>query len=148
LKLSTKDIITILKNTLNIASGPLLILDPHATKVPSNTLEKRLIGSRVIDGIRDLVTCSSMSKIVSPLTSDSTFTYQKGTKNTSLVDLLLNKSVVDNYSLHKVSHSFSKVVPNEKTSIAIKIAIVNEIESTIQVEVIHPEWYFLIKVSN
>jgi hypothetical protein len=27
------------------------------------------------------------------------------------VDLLINKSVVDNHSFHKVSHSFLKVVP-------------------------------------
>jgi hypothetical protein len=66
-------------------------------------------------------------------TSDSTFTYQKGVKNTSLVDLLLNKGVVDSHSLHKVSHSFSKVVLSERTSIATKVAIVNNIESTIQV---------------
>jgi hypothetical protein len=37
LKLSTRDIIVILEDTLNTTSGPLLILDPHATKVPSNT---------------------------------------------------------------------------------------------------------------
>jgi hypothetical protein len=48
------------------------------------------------------------------------------------VDLLLNKGVVDNHSLHKVSHSFSKVVPNERTSIATIVAIVDNIESTIQ----------------
>jgi len=64
-------------------------------------------------------------------TSDSTFTYQKGAKNTSLVDLLLNKGVMDSHSLHKVSHSFLKVVFSERTSIAIKVAIVNNIESTI-----------------
>jgi len=40
LKLSTKDIITILEDTLNITSGPLPIPDPHATEVPSNTLER------------------------------------------------------------------------------------------------------------
>jgi hypothetical protein len=81
-------------------------------------------------------------------TSDSTFTNQKGTKNTSLVDLLFNKGVMDSYSLHKIFQSFSKVVLNERTSIAIGVAIVNETESTIQVEIIHLEWYFLIKVSN
>jgi predicted aspartyl protease len=49
------------------------------------------------------------------------------------VDLLLNKGIVDSYSLHKVSHSFSKVVPSERTSIATAVTIVNNIESTIQV---------------
>jgi hypothetical protein len=38
LKLSTMDIIVVLKDTLNTTSGPLPIPDPHATRVPSNTL--------------------------------------------------------------------------------------------------------------
>jgi hypothetical protein len=38
LKLSTRDIIIVLEDTLNITLGPLPILDPHATEVPSNTL--------------------------------------------------------------------------------------------------------------
>jgi hypothetical protein len=66
-----------------------------------------------------------MAKLVGFPTSDSIFTYQKGVKNTSLVDLLLNKGIVDSHSLHKVSHSFSKVVLGERTSIAIGVAIVN-----------------------
>jgi hypothetical protein len=58
LRLSTRDIIEILKDTLNITLGPLPILDPHATGLPSNTLERHLIGSPVVDGVRDLVTSS------------------------------------------------------------------------------------------
>ncbi len=42
----------------------------------------------------------------------------------SLVDLLLNKGIVDSHSLHKVFHSFLKVVPSERTSIATGVAIV------------------------
>ncbi len=133
LKLSTKDIIAILEDTLNITSGPLPIPDPHATKVPSNTLEKQLIGSHVADGVRNLVTSYSMAKLVGFPTSDSTFTYQKGVQNTSLVDLLLSKGVMDSHSLHKVSHSFSKVVPSERTSITTGVAIVDNIGSAIQV---------------
>ncbi len=106
LKLSTKDIITVLKGTLNTTSCLLPILDPHVTGVPSNPLERHSIGSCVIDGVRNLVT-------------------------NSLVDLLLSKGVVDNHSLHKISHSFLKVVPNEKTSIAIKVAIIDNTKSTI-----------------
>ncbi len=49
------------------------------------------------------------------------------------MDLLLNKGVVDNHSLHKVSHSFSKVVSSERTSIATGVAIVDNTESAIQV---------------
>ncbi len=66
-------------------------------------------------------------------TFDYTFTYQKGAKNTSLVDLLLSKGIVDSHSFHKVFHSFPKVVPSEKTSIATRVAIINNTELAIQV---------------
>ncbi len=85
LQLSTRDIIAILKDTLNTTSGPLPIVDPHATRLPSNTLERHLIGSPIVDGVRDLVTSSSMAKLVGFPISDSTFTYQKKVKNTSFV---------------------------------------------------------------
>jgi hypothetical protein len=133
LRLSTKDIIIVLKDTLNTTLGPLPILDQHATGLPSKTLEKHLIGSLVANGIRDLVTSFSMAKLVGSPTSDSTITYKKGVKNTSLVDLLFSKGVVDSHSLHKVSRSFPKVVPSERTSIATGVAIVDNIESSIQV---------------
>jgi len=123
LKLSTKDIITILKHTVNITSSALPIPNPHVTVVPSNTLEKHLIGSRVVDGVRNLVISFSMANLVGSPTSDSTFTYQKGAKNISLVDSLLSKGIVDNHSFHKVSHSFLKVVPNERTSITTCLVI-------------------------
>jgi hypothetical protein len=58
-------------------------------------------------------------------------TDQKGAKNTSLVDLLLSKGVVDSHFLHKVFHSFPKVVPSERTSIATRVAIINNTKSTI-----------------
>jgi len=132
LKLSTSEIIAVLNDTLNTTSSPLPIPDPHATWVPSRTLERQSIGSRVEDGARNLVISFSMVKLVSSPSFDYIFTYQKGAKNTSFVDLLLNKGVVDNHYLHKVFHSFPKLVPNERTSIAIGIAIVNNIKSTIQ----------------
>jgi hypothetical protein len=75
LKLSTRDIIAILEDTLNTASGPLPIPNPQATRVPSNTLERHSIGSRVEDGVHNLVINSSMVKLVGSPTSDSTFTY-------------------------------------------------------------------------
>ncbi len=133
LRLSTKDIIAILKDTLNTTLGPLPISDPHAIGLPSNTLERHLISSPVANGVCDLVTSFSMVKLVGSPTSDSTITYRKGAKNTSFVDLLLRKGVVDSHSLHKIYHSFPKVVPNERTSIATGVAIVDNIESTIQV---------------
>jgi hypothetical protein len=139
LKLSTKDIIAILKDTLNITLGPLPILDPHAIRVPSNTLERHLIGSHV----RNLVTSSNVAKLMGSPTSDSTFTYQMKAKNISLVDLLLSKGVVDSHSLHKVFHSFLKMVPNERTSIATRVAIVDNIELIIQVQRHTPRVVFL-----
>ncbi len=51
LKLSTKDIIVVLKDTLNITSSFLPILNPHATGVPFNTLARHSISSRVVDNI-------------------------------------------------------------------------------------------------
>jgi hypothetical protein len=74
-----------------------------------------------------------MAKLMGSLTFDSTFTYKKGAKNTSLVDLLLSKGAVDSHSLHKKFHSFPKVVPSEKTSITTEVAIVDKTKSTIQV---------------
>jgi hypothetical protein len=72
-----------------------------------------------------------MAKLMGSPTSDFTFTYQKGAKNTSLIDLLLSKGVVDSHSLHKVFHSFPKVVHNEKTSIATRVAIIDNTDSII-----------------
>jgi hypothetical protein len=46
--------------------------------------------------------------------------------------LLLSKGIVASHFLHKVSHSFPKVVPSVRTSIAIKVAIINNIKSAIQ----------------
>jgi len=132
LKLITKDIIAILKDILNTTSSPLPIPNPHATGVPSNTLERHSICSCVVDGIYNLVTNSNMVKLVSSPNSNSTFTYQKGAKNTSLMYLLLSKGIVASHFLHKVSHSFPKVVPSVRTSIAIKVAIINNIKSAIQ----------------
>jgi hypothetical protein len=74
-----------------------------------------------------------MAKLVGFPTFDSTFTYHKRVNNTSLVDLLLSKGVVDSHFLHKVSHSFPKVVPSERISIATRVTIVNNIELGIQV---------------
>ncbi len=75
LKLSTRDIIAILKDTLNTTSSLVLIPNAHATWVPSNTLERHSIGSLVVDGIHNLVTNFSMVKIMGSPTFDSTFTY-------------------------------------------------------------------------
>jgi hypothetical protein len=74
-KLSTEDIIIVLKDTLNITSSPLLIFDPHVIGVPSNTLKKHLIGSRVINSVHNLVICFNMVKLMGSPTFNSTFTY-------------------------------------------------------------------------
>jgi hypothetical protein len=131
LKQSTMDIIRVLTDTLNTTSGLLPIPDPHATGIPSNTLERHSIGSRIANCVRNLVTSSNMAKLVGSPTSDFTFTYQKRAKNTSLVDLLFSKGIVDSHFLHKVSHSFPNVVPSERISIVLGVVIVDNIESTI-----------------
>jgi len=84
-----------------------------------------------------------MAKLMGFPTFNSTLTYQKGIENTSLVDLLLSKGVVDSHSLHKVSHSFPKVVPSERTSIATRVAIVDNTGSAIQVGGHTPRMVFL-----
>jgi hypothetical protein len=74
-----------------------------------------------------------MAKLMGFPTSDSTFTYQKGPKNISFVDLLFIKGIVDSHTLHKFSHSFPKVVSSERTSIATEVTTVDNTESTIHV---------------
>jgi hypothetical protein len=133
LKLSTMDIIEVLNDILNTPLDPLPIPDPHTLGVPSNTLERHSIGSCVRDGVRNLITCSNMAKLVGSPTFDSTFTYQKKAENTLLVNLLFSKGVMDNHFLHKIFHSFLKVMPSERTSIATEVAIVDNIELIIQV---------------
>jgi hypothetical protein len=49
------------------------------------------------------------------------------------MDLLLRKSVMDSHSLHKVSHSFPKVMPSETTSITTKVTIVDNTKLAMQV---------------
>ncbi len=148
LKLNTRDIIAILKDTLNSTSGPLSIPNPHATRVPSNTLERHSIGSHVVDGIHNLVISSNMVKLLGSPTSNFTFTYQKGIKNTSFVDFLLNKGIVNNHSLHKVFHSFPNVVPNERTSIATGLSLLTILNQQSRWEDIHPNWYFSIQMPD
>jgi len=64
-----------MKDTLNTTLGPLPILDPHVIGVPSNTLERHLISSCVVDGVCNMVTNYSMAKLVGFPTSNFTFTY-------------------------------------------------------------------------
>jgi hypothetical protein len=74
-----------------------------------------------------------MVKLMGSPTFDFTFTYKKGIKNISLVDLLFNKGIVDSHYFHKVSHSFPKVVLSKRTSMAIGVAIIDNTGSAIQV---------------
>ncbi len=48
------------------------------------------------------------------------------------MDFLFSKGVVNNHSVHNVFLSFLKVVPSERTSIATRVAIVDNIELVIQ----------------
>jgi hypothetical protein len=141
---STRGIIVVLKDTMNTTSGPLPIPDPHAIGVPSNTLERHSIDSRVIDGVCNLVINFSMVKLVGFPTSDFTFTYQKRAKNTSLVDLLLSKGFMDNHSLHKVSHSFRRWCLMRKLPLPPELSLSTILNQQSRWEDIHLEWYFLI----
>jgi len=75
LKLNIRDIIALLNDTLNMTSCFLPILNPHATRVPSNTLERHLINSPITYVVHNLVTSSSLAKLVGSPTFDSTFIY-------------------------------------------------------------------------
>jgi len=77
LKLNTKDIIAVLKDTMNITLSSLPIPNSHAIGVTSNTLEKHSISSRVIDGVHNLVINFNMVKLVGSPTSDFTFLNSK-----------------------------------------------------------------------
>ncbi len=148
LKLSTKDIVVLLKDTLNTTSGLPPIPNPHVTWVPSNTLERHLIGSFVVDGVCNLVTSYNMAKLEGSPSFDSTFTYQKGAKNTSIVDLLLNKCIVDSHSLRKVFHSFLKVVQVKELPSPLELPLSTILSQQFKWEDIHLKWYFLIQVPN
>jgi hypothetical protein len=132
LKLSTRDIIAVLVDTLNTTSGLLPIPDPHAIEVPSNTLERHSIGSHVANGVRNLVTSSSMAKLVGFPTSDSIFTYRKELRTFHLW-ICYSAKVLWIAILSTKSHSFPKVVLSERTSIATRVAIVDNTRSAIQV---------------
>jgi hypothetical protein len=75
LKLNIRDIIVLLKDSLNTTLGPLPIPNPHVIGVPSNTLDRHLINSHVVDGVHNLVTSFSMAKLMGFPIFDSTFTY-------------------------------------------------------------------------
>jgi hypothetical protein len=75
LKLSIRDIIVVLKDTLNTTSSSIPIPNPHAIGVPSNTLERHSISSRVANGVCTLVISFNMATLVGSPTSDSTFRY-------------------------------------------------------------------------
>jgi len=148
LKLSTRDIITVLEDTLNITSGPLLILDPHATEVPSNTLERHLISSRVADCIHNLVISFSMVKLVGFLSSNSIFTYLKKVKNTSFVDLLFTNGVwITIFSTKSLTH-FQRWCLVKKLPSPLELPLSTILSHQSKWEDIHPKWYFLIHVPN
>ncbi len=147
LKLNTRDIITILKDTLNITSSPLPIPNRHATGVPSNTLERHSINSRVIDVVRNLVISSSMVKLVGSPTSDSTFTYQKGTKNTSFVICYSTKALWITILSTKFLIHFRRWCPVKELPLLSELPLSTTLSQQSKWD-IHPKWYFLIQVPN
>ncbi len=148
LKLSTKDIIVILKDTLNTTSRSLPILNPHATRVLSNTLERHSIRSPITNGVSNLVIKSSLAKLVDFCTYDSTFTNQKGVKNTSLVDLLLTKALwIAILSTKSLIHFQSWCLVRE-LPFPPELPLSTILSQQSKWEDIHPKWYFLIHVPN
>jgi len=144
LKLSTKDIIVVLKDTLNTTSGLLPILDPHATRVPSNTLERHLIGSHVVDDICNLVISFSMAKIMGSPTSDLTFTYQKGAKNTSLMVCYSTKALWIAIFSTKSRTQFQRWYLMREFPLPPELPLSTILNQQSRWEDIHPKWYFLI----
>jgi hypothetical protein len=132
LKLSTKDIIAILKDTLNTTLGLLPIPDPHATSVPSNTLKRHSIGSHVVDGVRNLVISFNMARLVGFPTLDSTFTYRRELRTPHLWICYLAKALWISIFSTKSFTSFPKVVLSERTSITTKVTIVDNTKLAIQ----------------
>jgi len=81
-------------------------------------------------------------------TSDFTFTYQKGAKNTSLVDLLLNKVlwiaiISTKFLIHLRRWCLVRELPSPP-----ELPLLTIVSQQSRWEDIHPEWYFLIHVPN
>jgi hypothetical protein len=147
-KLNTRDIIAILKDTLNIISGLLPIPDPHAIGVPSNTLERHSISSRVGDNVHNLVTSFSMAKLVGFLTSDSTFTYQMELRTPHLWSFYLAKALwITILYTKSFTHFWRWSLVRELPS-PLELPLLTILNQQSKWEDIHPEWYFLIHVPN
>ncbi len=148
LKLSTKDIIAVLKDTLNTTSGPLPILDPYVTRVPSNTLERHSISSRIVNGVCNLITGFGMVKLVGFLTSDFTFTYQKELRIPHLWICYSAKALwIAILSTKSLTHFWRWCLVRELPS-APELPLSTELSQQSWWEDIHLEWYILIQVPN
>jgi hypothetical protein len=132
------------KDTLNTTSNHVLIPNPHVTGVPSNTLERHSI-AHVANGVHHLVTNFSMAKLVGFPTSDFTFTYQKGVKNTSLVDLLRSVKAlwIIILSTKSLTH-FRRWCLVKKLPSPSELPLSTILSKQSRWEDIHLEWYFLI----
>ncbi len=147
LKVNTKDIIVILKDTLNTTSGPLPILDPHARGVPSNTLERHLIGSRVVDGIHNLVISCNMHKLVGSPTFNSSFTRELRTPPHLWVCYSAKALWITIFSIKTLIHFRRWCLVKELPSPS-KMPLLTTLNQQSRWENIHPEWYFLIHMPN
>jgi hypothetical protein len=133
LKPSTKDIITVLKDILNTTLGPLPIPDPHVTWVPFNTSKKHSIGSRVVDGVRNLIITFNMARLVGFPTLDSTFTYRRELRTPHLWICYSAKALWISILSTKSLTSFLNVVFSERISIITRVTIVDNTKLAIQV---------------
>ncbi len=148
LKLSTRDIITILKDILNTTSGPLPIPDPHATGVPSNTLERHSINSHVGNGVRKLVTSFRMVKLMGFPTSNSKSHIKRQLKTPHLWIYYLAKALwIDIFSTKSLIHFRRWCLVRELPS-PLELPLSTILNQQSRWKDIHPEWYFLIQVPN
>ncbi len=146
-KLSTKEIIAVLNDTLNTTSGPLPILHPHATRFPSNTLERHSIDSCVIDGVRNLVISFSMVKLVGSPTFDSIH-IKRELRTPHLWICYSTKALWITILSTKSLVCFRRwcLVRKFPSPPKLPLLIIQNHQS--RWEVIHPEWYFLIELPN
>jgi hypothetical protein len=91
-----------------------------------------------------MVTSFSMAKLVGFPTLNSTFTYQKGAKNTSLMDLLFSKGVVDSHFFPKSLTHFRRWCLVKGFPLPPKLPLSTMLSQQSKGEDIHPKWYFLI----
>ncbi len=148
LKPSTKDIIAVLKDTLNTTLGLLPIPDPHVIGVPSNTLERHSIGSHVRDGVYNPVTRFSMVKLVGSPTLILHSHIKKELKTPHLWICYSVKALWIAIFSKKSLTRFRRWCLVRELPSPPKLPLSTILSPQSKWDDIHPEQYFLIQVPN